>query len=122
MRPRLDRCDIRDQRDSDDMAEPTEAAEPMDPIEAIEPMLPIDITEPTLPIDRTDPLDPIDNTESSDHSDQRDEPVERAGMRQSCPAERRVTIGTSGHSKQLGNEAGGAGGAVARHGHIIDGR
>ena len=69
------------------MAEPTEAAEPTDKTDAIEPTLPIERTDPTLPIDKTDPLDPIDKTELSDHSDQRDEDVERAGMRQSCPAE-----------------------------------
>lgn len=75
------RCDISDQRDSDDSAEPIEAADPIESTEATDPAEPMLRMDPAEPIDRTEPFDATDSSESSDHSDQRERRERIGGMR-----------------------------------------
>lgn len=77
--PRLDRCDISDQRDIEDNTEPAESQEPIEKIDSAEPTLPIEAKDPTLPMDSTEPWDAIDSTLPSDHRDHRDDPVTDPG-------------------------------------------
>jgi hypothetical protein len=77
--PRLDRCDISDQRDSEESTEPADSHEPIENIDSAEPTLPIEANDPTLPMDSTEPVDAIDSTLSCDHSDHREDWRETTG-------------------------------------------
>ncbi|MDQ1722120.1 MAG: hypothetical protein QOI26_1854 [Pseudonocardiales bacterium] len=70
--PRLDRCDISDQRDSEHSAEPADSHDPTEKIDSAEPTLPTEANEPTLPMDNIEPFDPMDSRLSCDHNDQRE--------------------------------------------------
>jgi hypothetical protein len=92
--PRLDRCDISDQRDSEESTEPADSHEPIEKNDSAEPTLPMEANDPTLPMDRTEPVEAIDSTLSSDHSDHREDPWEGTAA---APGE-----GTAGDAGELG--------------------